>query len=121
VTDTPGIGSVHLSEAQLTQLAQRCEDTGASIASGMSQLMAQIDSLNAGAFQGVARDAFQGATYQLNDGLTTILRALDTLAGKMSNASTQFGVHDGDAAADITRAAQANHDTTAMQVMRGLA
>jgi WXG100 family type VII secretion target len=114
------MGTVQLSEQQLYQMAQRCEDTRASIAQGMSQLMGEIESLSAGAFRGAASGALVGVSHELNEGLTNVLNALDELAGKMSSASQQFGVRDDDAANTIRAAGAAGGtDSTAAQVLRG--
>jgi hypothetical protein len=88
-------------------MAQKCEETGQSIASGMAQLLDRIHGLSGGGMAGAANVALQDVSVQLNDGLKRVLDALDALAGKMSNASAQYGAHDGDAAAEIRAAAEA--------------
>lgn len=86
-------------------MAQRCDDTGESLASGMAQLIQRIESLNGGAFAGQANTAFQGVSQELNDGLRKIISALDELASKISSAGSTFTQHDGDAAQQIRHAA----------------
>ncbi|GAA1808020.1 hypothetical protein GCM10009682_32290 [Luedemannella flava] len=119
LTTTPGVGSVHATQQQLTAMAQKCEETGQSLASGMAQLIQRIESLSGTAMAGAANNALQGASVQLNEGLKKILNALDELAGKMSNASSQFGVHDEDAANEIKAAAAATGDSSVMSILRG--
>ncbi|WP_344131966.1 WXG100 family type VII secretion target [Luedemannella flava] len=119
MTTTPGVGSVHATQQQLTAMAQKCEETGQSLASGMAQLIQRIESLSGTAMAGAANNALQGASVQLNEGLKKILNALDELAGKMSNASSQFGVHDEDAANEIKAAAAATGDSSVMSILRG--
>jgi WXG100 family type VII secretion target len=101
------MGQVHATQQQLNTMAQKCEETGSSLSSGMAQLIARIEGLSGGAFAGQANSALQGVSAELNDGLRKILNALDELAGKMSNASKQFGVNDDDAASEIRSAAAA--------------
>jgi hypothetical protein len=68
---------------------------------------------------GSANNALQGVSVQLNDGLKKILNALDELAGKMSNASQQYGVNDEDAAQEIRAAAAATGDSSVISILRG--
>jgi ESAT-6 family protein len=107
VTSTPGMGQVHATQAQLNAMAQKCEETGQSIASGMAQVLDRVQALSGTGMAGAANAALQEVSLQLNDGLTKVLQALDELAGKMSSASAQYGVNDGDAAAEIRAAADA--------------
>ena len=113
------MGQVHATQDQLNAMAQRCEDTGQSITTGMAQLLDRIQSLGGGAFAGRANNALQDVSVQLNDGLTKIINALDELAGKMSNASQQYGVHDEDAANEIRTAAAATGDSNVISILRG--
>lgn len=100
-------------------MAQKCENTGESIASGMAQLIVRIESLSGAGMAGRANGALQEVSSQLNEGLKRILNALDDLAGKMSSASQQFGVQDQDAANEIRNAAQATGDSGVMGILRG--
>lgn len=84
-------------------MARRCEETGASLAQGMSQLIQRIESMPGA---GAAHSALQTQSMHLHDGLTTILRALDELAGKIDAGAAHFGNRDSDDAADINKAAQ---------------
>jgi WXG100 family type VII secretion target len=113
------MGSVHATQEQLTTMAHRCEETASSLATGMAQLVGRIEGLSGAAFAGTANVALQGVSAELNSGLTKIMNALDELAGKMSNASTTFGVNDEDAANEIRSAAAATGDTSVMQILRG--
>jgi WXG100 family type VII secretion target len=113
------LGQVHATQAQLNSMAQKCEETGQSLARGMAQLISRIESMNNTSFAGSANAAFQGASAQLNDGLTKILNALDELAGKMSDASKQFGVQDEDAAHTIQQAASSVHNGSVASILRG--
>jgi WXG100 family type VII secretion target len=115
------MGTVHATQDQLNAMAQKCENTGQSIASGMAQLIQRVEALSGGAMAGRANSALQDVSVQLNDGLTRIINALDELAGKMSNASRQFGVHDEDAATDIRNAAASTGDSGVMNILRGKA
>jgi len=84
-------------------MARRCEETGASLASGMASLIQRIESMpGSGAFYG----ALQTQSTNLNDGLKRILQALDTLAGKIDAGAAHYGNQDSDDAADINKAAQ---------------
>ncbi|MEV6346000.1 WXG100 family type VII secretion target [Actinoplanes sp. NPDC051851] len=114
------MGRVHATQEQLNAMAQRCEDTGQNVARGMAQLLDRIQSLGGGGFQGSANTALQGVSVQLDDGLTKIVNALDELAGKMSNASTQYGVHDEDAAREIHAAAASAGDGSVLSILRGV-
>jgi WXG100 family type VII secretion target len=113
------MGQVHATQEQLNAMAQRCEDTGRDISTGMGQLLDRIQSLGGTGMEGNANNALQGVSMQLNDGLTKIINALDELAGKMSNASKQYGVHDDDAAQEIRAAAAATGDGTVIGILRG--
>lgn len=113
------MGNIHATPEQLNAMAQKCENTGQSIARGMAQLIQRIESLSGAGMAGRANVALQDVSVQLNDGLTRILNALDELAGKMSNASTQFGVQDEDAANEIRQAAAATGDTSVTSILRG--
>lgn len=113
------MGQVHATQSQLNSMAQKCEETGQSLARGMAQLIQRIESMNNRAFAGEANNAFQGVSSQLNDGLTQILNALDELAGKMSDASKQYGVHDGDAASEIRQAAASVGGGSVASILRG--
>jgi WXG100 family type VII secretion target len=110
-TVTPGVGTVDANAETVNRVASMCENTAQSLAEGMSQLMNQVDQLGGGGMNGQAYQAFAGVSGDLNRNLTTILNALDELAGKMSNASSQYGVHDGDAARTITNAASGDAAT----------
>lgn len=119
LTSTPGMGTVHATQPQLNAIAHKCEETGESIARGMAQLIARIEGISGTAFQGSANSALQGVSAQLNEGLRKILDALDELAGKMSSASTQFGVHDEDAANEIRAAAGEAGSASVVSILRG--
>ena len=110
---------MHATQEQLNAMAQRCEETGESIASGMAQLIDRIQALSGGGMAGRANSALQDVSIQLNDGLRQILNALDELAGKMSSASSQYGVNDEDAANEIRQAAAATGDGSVMNILRG--
>ncbi|WP_229071613.1 WXG100 family type VII secretion target [Actinoplanes sp. DH11] len=113
------MGQVHATQEQLNAMAQRCENTGQNIATGMAQLVSQIQGLSGGGMAGAANNALQDASSQLNSGLTKIINALDELAGKMSSASTQYGVNDEDAATEIRAAAASTGDSSVISVLRG--
>ncbi len=113
------MGTVHATQDQLNAMAQRCEDTGQNLARGMAQLIQQIESLSGGAMSGSANTALQNVSGELNQGLTTVLNALDGLAGKISNASKQYGVHDDDAAQEIRAAAGATGDSSVKNILTG--
>jgi uncharacterized protein YukE len=89
----------------LNQVASMCENTASSLADGMSQLINRVEALGGGGMNGKAYNAFAGVSHELNQNLKIILDALDDLAGKMSNASSEYGLHDGDAARTIMNAA----------------
>jgi uncharacterized protein YukE len=113
------MGQVHATQDQLSAMAMKCEETGQSVAQGMAQLIDRIQGLSGVAMAGTANTALQEVSAQLNEGLKKVLNSLDELAGKMSNASQQFGVHDQDAAQEIRAAAAATGDSLVMNVMRG--
>jgi WXG100 family type VII secretion target len=113
------MGQVHATQDQLNAMAQRCEDTGQGLAQGMAQLIDRIQALGGGGMAGSANNALQGVSVQLNDGLTKIINALDELAGKMSNASKQYGVNDEDAAQEIRAAAASTGDSGVIGILRG--
>ena len=113
------MGQVHATQDQLNAMASRCEETRESIARGMAQLVDRIQGLSGAGMAGTANAALQDVSAQLNDGLTRVLNALDELAGKMSNASTQYGVHDQDAAQEIRAAAAATGDGSVASILRG--
>ncbi|WP_045748123.1 MULTISPECIES: WXG100 family type VII secretion target [Actinoplanes] len=113
------MGQVHATQEQLNAMAQRCEDTGQNIATGMAQLVDRIQALGGSGLDGSANQALQNVSAQLNSGLTKIINALDELAGKMSNASTQYGVNDEDAAREIQNAAASTGDSSVMSILRG--
>lgn len=68
---------------------------------------------------GAANNALQGVSSELNQGLTTVLNALDELSGKISHASSQYGVHDDDAAQEIRAAAQVTGNSSVISALRG--
>jgi ESAT-6 family protein len=113
------MGQVHASQEQLNAMAQRCEDTGQNIATGMAQLLDRIQALGGGGLAGTANTALQDVSVQLNEGLKKIVSSLDELAGKMSNASRQLGTSDEEAAHDIRTAAAATGDGTVISLLRG--
>jgi hypothetical protein len=85
----------------------------------MAQLLSRIEALSGSGMAGSANAALQEVSQNLNEGLRKVLNALDDLAGKMSNASSQYGVHDGDAAAEIRAAAQATGDASITSILTG--
>jgi WXG100 family type VII secretion target len=113
------MGQVHATQDQLNAMAQRCEDTGQNIATGMARLLDRIQSLSGGGLSGTANNALQDVSVQLNDGLTTIINALGELSGKMSNASAQFGANDEEAAQEIRAAAASTGDSAVISILRG--
>jgi uncharacterized protein YukE len=100
-------------------MAQKCEETGQSVATGMAQLIQRIETLSGVGMAGQANAALQDVSIQLNDGLKKIISALDELAGKISSASSQYGVNDQDAASEIRSAAAATGDGSVMSILRG--
>jgi WXG100 family type VII secretion target len=110
---------VHATQEQLNAMAKRCEETGESLATGMAQLLDRIQGLSGAGMQGTANNALQGVSAELNQGLTKILNALNELAGKISNASSQYGVNDEDAAREIQAAAQGTGNTSVISALRG--
>lgn len=116
---SPGMGTVHATQDQLNTMAKKCEETASTLASGMAQLIVRIETINNGAFAGSANNALQGVSTELNDGLRKIMNALDELAGKMSNASKQFGVNDDDAANEIRSAAASTGNGSVVSILRG--
>ncbi|WP_173159269.1 WXG100 family type VII secretion target [Phytohabitans suffuscus] len=119
LTDTPGVGNVHATQAQLNQMATRCQDVRERLATGMAQLLDRVTDLGGGGMSGSANSALQGVSADLNNGLTKILNALDELSGKISDASTKFGVQDDDAASTIRNAAGATGDSAVISALRG--
>lgn len=120
-TPTPGMGTVHATQAQLIAMANKCEETGESIATGMAQLLDRIQGLSGAGMAGQANAALQSVSVQLNDGLRQILGALDELGGKMVNASSTLAFNDSDAAADIRAAAEATGNATITNILTGQA
>ena len=119
MTGTPGVGQVSATQEQLNAMAQRCQDTGENLATGMAQLLDRIQSLSGAGMSGSANNALQSVSGELNSGLTTILNALDELSGKISNASSQYGVNDEDAAQEIRAAAEMTGNSTVINALRG--
>ncbi|BCJ68633.1 hypothetical protein GCM10009779_45230 [Polymorphospora rubra] len=113
------MGQVQATQAQLDAMAQKCQETRESLATGMAQLVGRIEGLGGAGMRGSANAALQDVSVQLNEGLKKILNALDELSGKMSNASTLYGVNDEEAAADIRAAAAETGSSTVMSVLRG--
>jgi WXG100 family type VII secretion target len=113
------MGNVHATPDQLDKMAGKCMATREDIAGGMAQLIQRIEQLSGGGMAGRANAALQESSGQLNQGLKTVLDALDELAGKMSNASSQYGVQDEDAANEIRQAAASTGDTSVMNILRG--
>lgn len=110
---------MHATQEQLNRMAQRCQETGEGLATGMAQLLDRIQSLSGTGMRGSANNALQSVSAELNSGLTKILNALDELAGKISSASTQYGVQDEDAATEIRQAAEATGNSTVIAALRG--
>lgn len=119
LTDTPSVGNVHATQAQLNQMATRCQDVRERLATGMAQLLDRVNGLSGSGMSGSANSALQRAGDDLNQGLTKILNALDELSGKISDASTQFGVQDQDAADTINKAAASTGDGAVVSALRG--
>jgi WXG100 family type VII secretion target len=119
VTTTPGAGQVHATQDQLNLMAQRCEDTGQELAQGMANLLDRVQALSGSGLSGSANSALQNVSHELNAGLTKVLNALDELAGKISSASSQYGVHDEDAAREIRAAAELTGNSTVISALRG--
>lgn len=89
------------------------------LAQGMARLLDRINDLGGQGMRGTANNALQSVSADLNNGLTKILNALDTLAGKISDASTQYGVNDEDAAQTIRQAAGETGDSAVISALRG--
>jgi uncharacterized phage infection (PIP) family protein YhgE len=85
----------------------------------MAQLLDRITSLSGSGMAGAANNALQSVSGDLNEGLTKILNALDGLSGKISDASSQYGVQDEDAASEIRAAAEATGNSTVIAALRG--
>lgn len=119
LTATPGVGNVHATQAQLNQMAQRCQDVRERLATGMAQLLDRVTDLSGTGMSGSANSALQSVSADLNNGLTKILNALDELSGKISNASSEFGVQDEDAASTIRNAAGDTANTAVITALRG--
>jgi len=119
LTTTPGVGNVHATQAQLNQMAQRCQDVRERLATGMAQVLDRVTDLSGKGMSGSANSALQGVSNDLNEGLTKVLNALDTLSGQISSASTQFGTQDDDAASTIRNAAAATGDGAVISALRG--
>ena len=117
MAETPGLGTVHATQDQLNAMARRCEDTGETLASGMAQLISRIEALSGSGMAGSANSALQSVSGDLDQGLTTILRALNELAGKISNAATHLGSQDADAAPEIRAAAQATGNADVVNIL----
>ena len=92
MTGTPGLGQVHATQDQLNRMAQRCEDTGQNIATGMARLVDRIQALSGGGLNGTANVALQDVSAQLNDGLTKIINALGELRTMQVDEGKMFGV-----------------------------
>lgn len=110
---------MHATQAQLNQMAQRCQDVRERLATGMAQLLDRVTDLGGSGMSGSANSALQSVSADLNNGLTKILNALDDLSGKISSASSQFGVQDDDAASTIRNAAGATGDGAVISALRG--
>jgi WXG100 family type VII secretion target len=110
---------VHATQAQLNQMATRCQDVRERLATGMAQLLDRVTDLSGSGMSGSANAALQQTSGRLNEGLTKVLNALDTLSGQISSASTQFGVQDEDAATTINNAAAATGDSAVISALRG--
>jgi WXG100 family type VII secretion target len=119
LTDTPGVGQVHATQAQLNTMAERCMTVREDLAQGMARLLDRINDLGGQGMRGTANNALQSVSADLNNGLTKILNALDELAGKISDASTQYGVNDEDAAQTIRQAAGDTGDSAVISALRG--
>jgi WXG100 family type VII secretion target len=119
LTGTPSVGNVHATQAQLNQMAQRCQDVRERLATGMAQLLDRVTDLGGRGMSGSANSALQGVSADLNNGMTKILNALDTLSGQISTASTEFGVQDDDAAQTIRQAAGETGDSAVISALRG--
>jgi|ADGO01.1.fsa_nt_gi Proteins of 100 residues with WXG. len=111
----PGIGQVTATQEQLDAMAQKCQETRESIAQGMASLIQRIEAIT---MRGAAANALQEKSAQLNQGLRTVMDALDELSGKISNASKQYGVQDQEAARDLA-AIGADAGGTVANVLRG--
>jgi WXG100 family type VII secretion target len=114
--DTPGVGQVTATTAQLNAMAQRCQETRDSIAEGMARLVQRIESI---AMKGATNSALQEKSVQLNQGLRTVMDALDELSGKISSASTQYGVRDEEAAQDLASIAAESGSSAVTTALRG--
>lgn len=112
----PGIGQVTATQAQLNTMAQKCQETRESIAQGMANLIQRIEAIT---MRGSANNALQEKSGQLNQGLRTVMDALDELSGKISNASTQYGVRDEEAAQDLRSIAGESGSTSVTTALRG--
>lgn len=120
MTQTPGIGNVNATQAQLNNMAQRCQDVREILATGMASLLDRVTDLGASrGMSGTANNALQSVSGDLNNGLTKILNALDELSGKISSASTEYGVQDDDAAQTLRQAAGDTGDSAVITALRG--
>jgi WXG100 family type VII secretion target len=119
LTGTPSVGNVHATQDQLNAMAQRCQDVRERLATGMAQVLDRVTDLGGSGMSGSANSALQSVSADLNAGLTRVLNALDDISGKISNASTQFGVQDEDAASTIRNAAAETGDGAVISALRG--
>ncbi|GFJ88750.1 hypothetical protein Prum_023920 [Phytohabitans rumicis] len=119
LTGTPGVGNVHATQDQLNKMAERCQTVRERLATGMAQLLDQVTDLSGTGMSGSANAALQNVSSDLNNGLTKVLNALDELSGKISNASTEYGVNDEDAAQTIRQAAAETGDGAVISALRG--
>jgi WXG100 family type VII secretion target len=113
------MGNVHATQAQLNNMAERCQTVRETLAQGMAQLLDRITDLGGGGMSGSANNALQSVSGELNNGLMKILNALDELSGKISTASRDYGVQDDDAANTIRQAAAETGDGAVISALRG--
>lgn len=106
VTATPGVGDVKVPPEALRKLAGTTEDMAARIAKTFSERINDAEALCQQDLKGALGNAFRGKSYHLNHGVQDAMRALDEIAGKLSNAERRFGLADDESAQLLQQAAQ---------------
>lgn len=93
-------GQAKVTHEMLTAAGNKATETGESIASGLTRLLAEIEA-SSGGFKGVAGSAFQNASAELSRELRGILQALNHMAQEVHASNRQYGSTDEDAGREI--------------------
>lgn len=93
---------MNVTPQMLIDAAQKAENVGEGIAAQLTNLLYTIQAEGGASFQGGGGSALQSVSAQAGEQLKQILTALNTMAGNVNAASSDYGTSDAEIAREIT-------------------